>query len=99
MTTPNPTILIVGSLSLVAGLAWNEAFSETIKYYYPLETKSSLKARFIYAIIVTIVILLIAYLISLIQTIVAHVVEIGIAAIERAPTEIRLQNPKQAILL
>ena len=46
---------IVTALGLVAGLAWNDAISSLIKSFFPPE-QGDLIAKFIYAIIITIVI-------------------------------------------
>ncbi len=48
----NPVMIVSTSLSLVAGLAWNEAIQSAIETYYPLR-KSELHLKFLYAIIVT----------------------------------------------
>lgn len=91
-----PSMIIVGSLTLVAGLAWNDAFSESIKYYYPLETKSSLRARFLYALVVTVVVLIIAYLIVLVNTITQQVYNTGVTVLETIP---KTTDTKHAVLL
>ena len=46
---------IVASFGLVAGLAWNEAIKAMIEVFFPLQ-KDTLKAKFIYAILITIVV-------------------------------------------
>jgi Trk-type K+ transport system membrane component len=57
----NPFVVIGGSLSFVVGLAWNDAIQAGIDEYYPLgEKKDTLKAKLLYALIVTIVIVLFA---------------------------------------
>ena len=56
---------IVTALGLVAGLAWNEAVKALIEYFFPL-SQNSLLAKFIYALIITIIIVVIsAYLLRL----------------------------------
>ena len=55
----NPFTIIAGSLSFVAGLAWNDAIQAGIDEYYPT-SKKSLKAKFIYALIITVMIVLFA---------------------------------------
>ena len=50
---------ILTALGLVAGLAWNDAISSTIKYFFPADT-GGIITKFIYAIIVTIVIVVIS---------------------------------------
>jgi len=39
----------------VAGLAWNEAIKALIEYLYPLD-KNSLLAKFVYAALITIIV-------------------------------------------
>jgi hypothetical protein len=46
---------IITALGLVAGLAWNDAISSTIKILFPVGS-GSIAVKFIYAIIITIVI-------------------------------------------
>lgn len=46
---------VLTALGLVAGLAWNEAISALIKTFFPLDD-SGLIAKFIYALIITAVI-------------------------------------------
>lgn len=43
---------MMGAFGLVAGLAWNEAIRSGIEYLFPLD-KNSLLAKFIYAALVT----------------------------------------------
>jgi hypothetical protein len=53
---------IGGAFGLVAGLAWNEAITSLIAYVFPLE-KNTLLIKFLYAIAVTVVVvLLVSYL-------------------------------------
>jgi hypothetical protein len=49
---------VTAGLGLVAGLAWNEAIGSMIEYLIPLE-KDGIWAKFLYAIIVTVVLVLI----------------------------------------
>jgi len=51
---------ITAALGLVAGLAWNDAVKSLIDYFYA--DSSSILAKFIYALIVTAVVVLISYL-------------------------------------
>ncbi|MEK7574665.1 MAG: DUF5654 family protein [Patescibacteria group bacterium] len=48
---------IVGALSLVAGLAWNDAIKALIEYIFPLD-KSGLWVKFLYAAVLTFVVIL-----------------------------------------
>jgi len=50
---------IVGALGLVAGLAWNDAIKALIEYLFPL-AKNTLLAKFIYAILMTFIIGIVA---------------------------------------
>lgn len=52
------TTYIGGGLGLVAGLAWNEAISTSIDHLFPLG-KDTIAAKFIYALILTIVVVVI----------------------------------------
>lgn len=55
----NQTIgYIVGAFGIVAGLAWNEAIRGLIDHFYKSDA-DSLPAKFIYAIIVTLIIVLV----------------------------------------
>lgn len=49
---------ITGAFGLVAGLAWNEAITETINYFFPFE-KGTVIAKFIYAFVITIVLVIV----------------------------------------
>lgn len=46
---------IIASLGVVAGLAWNDAIRAFIDYIFPISAKSIL-AKFVYAILITVVI-------------------------------------------
>ena len=50
---------IVAALSLVAGLAWNDAIKGLVAIFFPLET-SGVLIKFMYAIIVTIIVVIIS---------------------------------------
>ncbi len=50
---------IVAALSLVAGLAWNDAIKALIAILFPLDT-SGVFIKFIYAIIVTIIVVFVS---------------------------------------
>jgi uncharacterized membrane protein len=47
---------ITGGLGLVAGLAWNDAIRGLIDYWLPAGGKDSLWAKFLYAALVTLII-------------------------------------------
>ncbi len=56
---------ILAALGLVAGLAWNEAIKALIDYFFP-PNQNGLIAKFVYAILMTIVVVIITvYLIRL----------------------------------
>lgn len=50
---------IAGGLGIVVGLAWNEAIKSIIDYFYPATGANSISAKFIYAIIITTVVVLV----------------------------------------
>lgn len=52
------TVIISSSLALVASFAWRDAWSVFVDNYFPLPA-SNVKAKFIYAILITLFILLI----------------------------------------
>lgn len=54
---------ILAAFGLVAGLAWNEAIRSLIDYLFPL-SQNSLLAKFIYAILITLVVVLAAAYLS-----------------------------------
>ncbi len=53
--------IIIGSLSLIAGLVWNDAFNAIINKYVPSEYRSAdnAKVKFIYALCLTIAVIII----------------------------------------
>lgn len=56
---------IAGGLGIVVGLAWNEAIKALIEYVYPITGANSLFAKFLYAIIITaIVVVVTMYIVS-----------------------------------
>lgn len=50
---------IAAALSLVAGLAWNDAIKALIEVLFPLDT-SGILIKFVYAIIITIVVVFVS---------------------------------------
>lgn len=48
---------LVAALGLVAGLAWNDAIKAAIEYAFPLN-KDSVTMKFLYALIITLVIVI-----------------------------------------
>ncbi len=56
------------AFGLIAGLAWNDAITSLIDYFFPL-SKNSIFAKFIYAFIVTVIVVLISvYLVNILKT-------------------------------
>lgn len=55
---------IGAGFGLVAGLAWNDAIKALIDYIFPQEKAGSLWAKFAYAVIMTLVVVLITLYIS-----------------------------------
>lgn len=49
---------VIAAFGLVAGLAWNEAVKASIEYLFPL-SKNTLLAKFIYAVIITLIVVII----------------------------------------
>jgi len=50
---------IITALGIVAGLAWNDAIKTTIEYVFPLDS-NSVVAKILYALLVTILIVLVS---------------------------------------
>jgi len=59
----NLVVYITAAFGLVAGLAWNEAIKSLIDYLFPLE-KNTLIAKFVYAFIITIVVVAASIILS-----------------------------------
>jgi len=58
---------LTAAFGLVAGLAWNDAIKALIEYLYPLD-KNSVPAKFIYAILITLVLVFVTmYLVKVIK--------------------------------
>jgi uncharacterized BrkB/YihY/UPF0761 family membrane protein len=51
---------IVAAFSLVAGLAWNDAISALINKLYPVKETNTVIAKFIYAVVITIIIVIVS---------------------------------------
>lgn len=47
---------IMGGLGVVVGLAWNEAIKGLIEYFIPYAGAGTLVAKFVYAVLLTIII-------------------------------------------
>jgi Na+/proline symporter len=58
---------VVAAFGLVAGLAWNEAIKSLIEYFFPLN-KNTILAKFIYAILITFVLVFVTVYISRLLT-------------------------------
>ncbi|MFA6304955.1 MAG: DUF5654 family protein [Patescibacteria group bacterium] len=54
---------ITAGFGLVAGLAWNEAIKSLIEYLFPLNSNSVL-AKFIYALAMTVILVVITFYLS-----------------------------------
>lgn len=50
---------ILAGIGLVSALAWNDAVQSLVKYLFPFET-GSLGAKFVYALVITIVLVIVA---------------------------------------
>lgn len=62
----NPMVIIAASLAFVGGLAWNDVVQTAIGKYIPKEG-NQLTAKIIYAVLVTVAIVLIGYLLQYIN--------------------------------
>ena len=63
--TVNINAVIAGALGFVIALAWNDAVNKSIKSFFPVRHENDIaKVTLIYAIIVTIFIIIIIYLIN-----------------------------------
>lgn len=57
---------IVGAFGLVAGLAWNDAIKAFIEYYFPIQSGGTLVPKLVYAIAITVVVVVIStYLVKI----------------------------------
>lgn len=50
---------IAAGLGIVVGLAWNEAIKSVIDYFYPLSSANSIFAKFLYAVILTVIVVVV----------------------------------------
>lgn len=50
---------IAGGLGIVVGFAWNEAIKSLIDYFYPISGATSILAKFLYAIVITAVVVVV----------------------------------------
>lgn len=51
---------IVTAAALTVGMAWNTAVKDAVDYYYPLK-RNNVQANFVFALIVTILLLIVIY--------------------------------------
>lgn len=49
---------LTGAFGLIAGLAWNDAITALIEYFFPLD-KNGLVAKFIYATLLTVLLVIV----------------------------------------
>lgn len=54
---------VTAALSLVAGLAWNDAITAMIKEMFPVGT-SNLLAKFVYAALVTVIVVILSLIVQ-----------------------------------
>lgn len=52
---------IVTALGLVAGLAWNNAIQGFIEYFFPPNKSGSVWAKFIYAVVLTLIVAFVSF--------------------------------------
>jgi len=50
---------IVSAFGIVAGLAWNDAVKALIERFFPIESGNSLLAKFFYALVITLVVVVV----------------------------------------
>jgi hypothetical protein len=50
---------VMSAFGIVAGLAWNDAIKALIEHFYPFGSANGLAAKFVYAVIVTIIVVLV----------------------------------------
>lgn len=55
---------VVAALSLVAGLAWNDAIKALITFFFPLDDANSILAKFVYAGLMTLVVVLLTMIVK-----------------------------------
>ena len=55
---------IIGAFGLIAGLAWNDAVKSLIDYIYPAGQLGGILPKFVYALIVTVLVAVFIYAIS-----------------------------------
>jgi uncharacterized BrkB/YihY/UPF0761 family membrane protein len=64
----NPIAIVAGSLTVVAGLAWNTAILSIINEYYGDQNeKDSVQAKVVYALVVTLFIVIAVFVLSYIN--------------------------------
>lgn len=56
--------LVIAGLGLVAALAWNEAIQDLFKRIEIFGVKGSLLAKFLYAVLITVIVVAITYYLS-----------------------------------
>jgi hypothetical protein len=65
---------VTAALSVVAGLAWNDAVKAAIGYFFPAE-ESSIAAQFLYALLMTVVVVLLTLILRRVMGLVKPKVE------------------------
>ena len=55
---------ITGALGIVAGIAWNDAVRALIDYLYPASKGSDIFPKFLYALIITIIVSVVVYFVT-----------------------------------
>jgi hypothetical protein len=59
--------IIIGSLTIVAGLAWNNAFIAIINQYIPADNQTNAWFKVVYAFVLTMIIIVVISVISIIK--------------------------------
>jgi hypothetical protein len=55
---------IIGAFGLVAGIAWNDAVKALIDHFYPPSQGGDILPKFLYALIVTVIVSILIYVIT-----------------------------------
>jgi hypothetical protein len=55
---------LTGAFGLVAALAWNDAVKALIEYFYPAKDANGLGTKFLYAIVVTLLVSIAVYFLT-----------------------------------
>ena len=60
----SPLYLIASAFVLVAGLAWNQVIQTLLQKYGPQDPQAALKSQIIYAVVITIIFVIVIYILE-----------------------------------